>query len=234
MINEADTLRSPERLTSPDPRSSYFARHDPETGRPRPITPEDQYAAIARFVLNPNVPEEIVIHFETAKNLYMYAWFVFRFYPIAEQQAFGTLEFALRERQPDFVRQYVKRHTRGLEPGLGVLLKNAIAHRLVRNEAFRARNRWALGRAMERYRYEQIEKMRAEGLSQMEFDDSNVRPTEDDLNHDWLSDFLNAIPYLRNEYAHGSRVLHHTVLHTFEVVTELINQLFPQETEETG
>jgi hypothetical protein len=66
----------------------------------------------------------------------------------------------------------------------------------------------------------------------MEFDDANVRPTEDELNHDWLDDFLNAIPYLRNEYAHGSGMLHYSVLHTFEVVTELINQLFPQENDE--
>ncbi|TKS58240.1 MAG: hypothetical protein EWM72_03132 [Nitrospira sp.] len=229
MINEADTLRSPARLTSPDPRSSFFARHDPDTGRPKPITPEDQYAAVTPFVLNPSVPEAIVIHFETAKNLYMYAWFVFRFYPIAEQQAFGTLEFALRERQSEFVRDYMERHPRRMEPGLGVLLKNAIKERLVRNETFKARQRWALTRATERYRYEQIEKMRAEGLRYIEFDDSIVTPTDDDLNHDWLSDFFNAIPYLRNEYAHGSRVLHHSVLHTFEVVTELINQLYPNE-----
>lgn len=228
MINEADSLRLPERLTIPDPRSSYFARHDPETGRPKKLTVEDLHAAVARFTLNPNVPEAIAIHFETAKNLYVYGWFVFRFYPIAEQQAFGTLEFALRERQPEFVREYAKKRPRGFGPGLSALLRNAIKDHLVRNEAFRAREQWAQRRAVERYRYEQMEKMRAEGLSQMEVDDSHVKPTEDDLNHNWLGVFLDAIPYLRNEYAHGSGMLHHTVLHTFEVVSEIINQLFPQ------
>ena len=232
MPHESDSLRSPDRICHPDPRTLSLVRIDTRTGQSHSTTPEDQYEAVASFVLNAAVPESVAIHFETAKNLYLYAWFVFRFYPLAEQQTLGSLEFALRERQPEFVKDYIQQNRRGQEPGLGALLKNAIKEGLVRNEAFNARERWAQRRARARHSYEQIEKMSKEGITQMVVDDSGVIPTAEDLNHDWLKDFLDAIPYIRNEYAHGSGMLYHSVLHSFEVVTELINQLFPAATNE--
>ena len=58
-------------------------------------------------------------------------------------------------------------------------------------------------------------------------DYSNVKPTEEDLNQDWLGGFLKAIPEIRNEYAHGSEMLYQTVLHTFSLVSQMINQLYP-------
>lgn len=233
MIHESDLLRTLDKACSPDSRVRALARIDTQTGLARQITFEDQHSAVGSFLLNPTVPEHIAIHFETAKNLYLYAWFVFRFYPVAEQQAFATLEFALRERQPEFVAAY-KAKRKDREPGLGTLLKNAIEIRLVRNEAFRTREHWALTRAGARYSQEITEKMAAEGLTEMVVDYSNVRPSKEDLNHDWLKDFLNAIPYLRNMHAHGSGVLYHSVLHTFEVVAELINQLYPEALASSG
>jgi hypothetical protein len=228
MITEAECLRSPDQMFGPDSRTLGFARIDSESGAPRPITTIDQYAAVACFQLNQTVPESVKIHFETAKNLYLYAWCVFRFYPVAEQQVFSALELALRERQPDFVRQYIERHPRSFEPGLGALLNSAIKNGLLRNEIFPGRARWAQARARSRYRYEQMEKMFSEGKPEMVLDDSSVAASEDDLNHDWLRDFLEAIPFIRNQYAHGSEMLHHTVLHTFDVVTQIINQLYPK------
>src|SRR5438045_239052 len=130
MVHEADSLRSPDRIFHPDPRTPAMVRTDLKTGVSRSITPIDQHQAVVPFQLSPTVPEAVQIHFETAKNLYIYAWCVFRFYPVAEQQAFGTLEFALRERQLEFVRQYAERHRRNAEPGLGALLNNAIKNGL--------------------------------------------------------------------------------------------------------
>ncbi len=229
MIHESDRLRSPELALRPDSRAAAFARIDRDSGQVRPTTFEDQHAAVAPFALNSSVPEDIAIHFETAKNLYLYAWFVFRFYPVAEQQAFSSLEFALRESQSTYVKEYSEKHRLNMEPGLGALLKNAIKDGLVRNESFRARERWAHNRALARHSQNVSERMAAEGLTQMVVDYSNVAATDEDLKHDWLKDFADAIPYLRNEYAHGSGMLYHTVLHTFEIVTELINQLYPAE-----
>ena len=227
MIDESDLLRTPEKACCPDSRVLALARVDVRTGLIRQSNLKDQYAVVGSFLLNSTVPEDIAIQFETAKNLYLYAWFVFRFYPVAERQVFATLEFALRERQSEFVAAYsAKRMDR--EPGLGALLRNAIESGIVRNDAFRAREQWALARAQARYSQEITEKMAAEGLTEMVMDYSRVRPAEEDLNHDWLKDFLDAIPYLRNMHAHGSGVLYHSVLHTFEVVTELTNQLYPE------
>lgn len=228
MLKDADSLRSPERICNPDPRTASSGKIDWDTGRACSITPADQHAAVASFELNSTVPEAIAIHFETAKNLYLYAWFVYRFYPVAEQQALGTLEFALRERQPEFVRQYYKK--RKMEPSLRALLKSAIIEGLVANEAFQARDRWARERAKARHECEQLANMSADEISTVMIDYSNVTPTDEDLNHDWLKVFLDAIPYIRNEYAHGSDMLYPAVLHTFAVVAELINQLFPTET----
>jgi hypothetical protein len=228
MIDEADALRIPDRAMHPDPRTLAFVKVHRVTGSIRAISLDDQHAAVARFKLSATAPKDIAIHFETAKNLYLYAWFVYRFYPVAEQHTLITLEFALRMRQPSFVEEYKSRHRLEHEPGLVALLKRAISDGLVTNQAFTTRHAWALRRAQSRFQYEQIEKMHREGLTEMEIDDSDVQPTEEDLDYDWLGTFVDAIPYFRNNYAHGSAMLHNSVLHSFEVVTEIINQLYPE------
>lgn len=189
----------------------------------------DQHAAVALFRLNPTVPEEIRVHFETAKNLYLYAWFVFRFYPVAEQQVLASLEFALREHLTEFVERYKAKHRNGQEPGLGALLKHAIEQQIVRNEAFTCRDRWALRHARERYRYKKMHEVITTGLiGTATVDESSIQANDEDYEHDWLRDFLESLTNIRNDYAHGSRTLRHTVLWTFEVVMEIINQLYPE------
>jgi hypothetical protein len=204
-----------------------FVRVNTRTGETHLSSLTDQYEAVTDFRLNASVPEDISVHFETAKNLYLYAWFVYRFYPVAEQQAFATLEFALRVRQPDFVAQYKGKHRHGHEPGLGALLKRAINDELIRNDRFPQREAWALKRAKARFRYQLIERTHCQGLAEVTWDDSGVIATEEDRNYDWLGTFLESIPDIRNIYAHGSSMLVPTVRHTFDVTTAIINQLYP-------
>src|SRR5438309_10969287 len=90
-------LRQVEHVCKPDPRNTVFVILDPEKGE-RPLEISDQHESIARFSLNKGVPEEIILQFETAKNLYLYAWFVYRFYPVCEHHALTCLELALRKR----------------------------------------------------------------------------------------------------------------------------------------
>jgi hypothetical protein len=191
-----------------------------------PIEIQDQYSAISRYVLIPSVPEHVSIHFETAKNIYLYAWFVFRFYPVAEQQALATLEFALREKLLPIITEYKNKNPRFKEPGLSWLLKTAKENSLISNEAFKNRNDWALARAKYRYSHEKMNEMIASALSEMIIDDLHIEPTAEDLTHDWLGGFVNSIPKIRNMYAHGSSTLHHSVTHTFEVISDLINYLY--------
>lgn len=230
-IHESDRLRLPEHICDPDPRAQLFVILNLKTGQSRKRIVEDQYEAISCFILNESVPSEIATHFETAKNLYLYAWFVYRFYPVAEQQAIACLEFALRERLPDFVAAEKLRHPRGLEPGLKKLMVHAIKEGIVRNELFSTREQWARNRAERRHRHQKIEEMRIAGIDRIELDESDVVITQEDLEFDWLQIFLETIPSIRNDYAHGSRTLKNNVRHSFELVSEIINQLYQSDTE---
>jgi hypothetical protein len=67
------------------------------------------------------------------------------------------------------------------------------------------------------------------GLNEITFDDSNIEAGEEDLTVDWLANFIEYIPNIRNNLAHGSSNLHHGVLHTFDVVNSMINMMFPND-----
>jgi hypothetical protein len=58
---------------------------------------EDIYLGVERIRLNDNVPESVRSHFEIARNLILYSWFVYSFNVVAEMQAFASLEMAVRE-----------------------------------------------------------------------------------------------------------------------------------------
>lgn len=229
-MDSSDVLRDPQNVLDPDPRTRHIVVLNADASAPCPVELADQHAAVAQFKLNPSVPEKVAIHFETAKNLYLYAWFVFRFYPVAEQQALASLEFALNKRLADFIEAHKEKYPKAGPPGLSKLLSHARNDGLIRNEALSGRERWALGMARRRYSDEQMRKMQENGLDELVFDDSHVVPTEADLQYDWLDNFVRTIPRIRNDYAHGSSTLHHTVLHTFDVVSQLINQLYPDGT----
>ncbi|OIR14664.1 hypothetical protein GALL_44700 [mine drainage metagenome] len=227
-VDASDQLRSVDCVYEPDPRTKMFVRLDIRTGDVYPRVLADQYGAIAFFKLHETVPSVVLVHFETAKNLYLYAWFVYRFYPVAEQQALASLEFALRERLPDFVAAEKRKHRMGFEPGLKSLLGYAVKEGIVRNEKFSTRERWARKRAESRYRFQKSEEMRNTNVDSLVIDESEAVVTQEDLDCDWLNIFLETIPSIRNDYAHGSRTLRNNVLHSFELVTEIINQLYPK------
>lgn len=223
-VAPCDALRTPEQASQADTRSEGFALID-ATGI-RAVTLADRYEDIRSFELNPTVPHSIRVHFETAKNLYLYSWFVYRFFPVAEQHALTSLEFALRERLPP------PKLTRNGKPrieGLFDRLKRARELGLIRNEGLKIRERAALRRARARYEYETTEEMIRTGATVMVLDDSKIQPNEQDLSHDWIGALIESLPEIRNDYAHGSKRLHSTMLQTFEIVSDLINQLYSNE-----
>jgi len=221
VINPADALRDIGSVMQPDPRSTYFAVI--EQGHSRAATLQDQVNAVASYVLNSAVPESVRVHFETAKNLYVYAWYVYRFHAVAEQQALATLEFALRAQ---LILLGAVGRDNARVPGLRKLLKEALARGLIGNDRLPNRERWALGIAKHRFALAQIAEMQRMGLTEMEVDDSGVLPTQQELDHDWIGAFIEGLPGIRNAYAHGSDMLHPAVLRTFEIVCDLVNQLF--------
>jgi hypothetical protein len=64
------------------------------------------------------------------------------------------------------------------------------------------------------------------GLVTVEVNYSDVKPLPEDFDEDWIGAFIDTLPRIRNTYAHGSDVLHNTVLRTFAIVRELIDQVF--------
>lgn len=227
-VSSADQLRDPHTALLPDVRSDFTAVIRPD-GSISKITLEDRYEAISEFTLNESVPLSIRVHFETARNLYLYAWFVYRFFPVAEKHALATLEFALRERLSVWMPQ-VHGPKAKVPRGLGKLISLAMAEKLITNDGLRANERLAHQRARHRVSMEQIREMEARGLTEMAFEDVPIQPLPEDYAHDSLKIFEQNLPMIRNEYAHGSAMLHNTVLGTFEIVADLVNQLFPLET----
>jgi len=81
---------------------------------------------------------------------------------------------------------------------------------------------------MLRYEMEKTDEMYAKGLKQIDFDYSEVTVTDADRNWEYLSFLSDFLPELRNHYAHGTSMLHNQVLTTLEVVSEIINQIYPE------
>lgn len=230
-LSDHDGLRSPEYLCAPDPRTRYFVRVDSATGLKRPLSQTDQYESVAAYTLSDTVPEDVRILFDTARNLYLYAWFVYRFYNVAERQVFACLEMALRERLKDELplpEAYWPKMRRDQPPSLRPMLRYVIDKDYIRNEGFRTWRDRGIIRSRQRYELETLQGMREKGLDSIELDYSKVVVTDQDReDYDYLKVLLKYIPSTRNEYAHGSSMLHNQVLHSFEVVSELVNQLFP-------
>lgn len=206
MIDIADQLRNTMNVRIADPRM-------------RQQSLEERIHYIAQFMLSDQVPEEIRIHFETGRNLFVYAWHVYRFHMVAEQHVLATLEMAVRSRleaQPQFT----------APRGLSALLRAARAAGLIANHRFVARYQWAFERARWRYDLAEMERMVREEIDECIIDHTNVTPTDEDLSYDWLEQFIGALPKLRNMHAHGSSALHPAIGRSFEIVVELINQLF--------
>jgi hypothetical protein len=126
-----EKLKSADELLDPDHRIKLWVLFDPRSGEHRPLTLEDFHQSAARIQLNATVPEPIRDHFTTALHLGVYSWFVYRFTMLSQQQAYATLEWALRER--------LGASSRKRRPSYAELLKEALATGLLRGRQFR---RW--------------------------------------------------------------------------------------------
>lgn len=215
----AERLRSPSTVRRPDPRKAppcedwaeSFKRH---------------HAAVARLELAAAAPEHIQIAFETARNLYLYAWYVYRFYPVAEMQALVTLEAGLRARLPEQLPPPYQRPSQK-KPMLHGLLNYAIAQGLVRNEGFRRWHENAEQRARQRRDMERLMLMVEHGIAELAFDEGTaveVQPQDQDW--DLVGHLRTSLPYRRNAHAHGDAGLTDQVLGSLELVADILNQLF--------
>lgn len=140
---------------------------------------------------------------------------------VAEQHILASLEMAARLRLASLT---------GDEPprGLAKLLRAASTKGLIANERLSNRDERALEIARDRHRRTEMRRMNEEGLDNCVVDYTQVRPTEEELQFDWIGRFITALPHLRNMHAHGTDNLRPNVGRSFDIVCELINQLFGQ------
>lgn len=220
MNDHPDFLRSPETVCKPDIRSptTLFLSD-------QPVTIEYQHSAVAELSLHQDVPDDIRIQFETTKNLYLYAWFVYRFYPVAKHHAYACLELALRERfESEMLASGEKKRDFG--PGLKRLLTYAAKEGHLKNENFSVWRRHTEMRAQQRSEDEIWEEAQRNGLNQVTFDETQYEIKDVDRDHDYLSAILESLPWLRNSFAHGTTSLDNQALGTMKLVAEIINQIY--------
>lgn len=219
-ISAAEALRDAASAMAPDPRTGALPGQEP-------LSLAAHHADVAKVQLSPAVPAAIAIQFETARNLYLYAWHVYRFYMVAATQALTTLEFGLRERLPKQLPMPYQRAGQK-RPMLAGMLGYAIDQGLVRNEGFRRWHRAGEQRARERRSMDAIRTMVDQGLDSMEIDDEGpLKVLPEDLRWDLVEVLRQSMPSLRNELAHGSPMLTRQVLGTLELVAEILGQLYP-------
>lgn len=221
---EPEYLRKPDTICIPDRRTGYdFDLRDDEIARK---ALESHHAAIDRLKINKGVPKDIVIQFETTKNIYLYAWFVYRFYPVSAQHALSVLELALRERlEPEIPKGKPYRNRYG-ELSLSKMLMYCNDNQILKDENFSITEHLALIRARERRMFEIIEEMNEEGLEEVSWDESDITITDEDRQFDHVGTLTEFLPKIRNDLAHGSIFLTNNVYHILRDVSEIINQLW--------
>jgi hypothetical protein len=96
-----ERLKKLKEVCRPDERNLNRYDRDHSTRAVTPTTIESIYAVIESIQLNDNVPDEVRSHFEIARNLALYSWFVYSFNVVAAMQAFASLEMALRDKTAD-------------------------------------------------------------------------------------------------------------------------------------
>src|SRR2546427_916703 len=97
-----ETLKAFTDVTQPDARNLHFVKFDASAPDGlSPITLEDIHRAVADLELGTNVPEGIAAAFAIARDIWLYGWFVWPFYSVAEFEAHRCVEMALRVRCRD-------------------------------------------------------------------------------------------------------------------------------------
>jgi len=208
-------FKSLDEVYSPHPNQHLFGVLDTASGEVRPKTIEDHYAAIERVSLLRHVPETIRVSFDTARNLFLYSWFVWRLLPVASLYAYITLEYALG------IRARGSMSSDETAPrGLGPLLELALSRQ------------WVVVEELSQYRrIDRAQKQALERWRSIFEEEELVLNWAPQVNPDsYARQISQAIPALRNELAHGTEYLSPSALSTLELCRDMILQLFPEHT----
>lgn len=233
-LSESEKLRSLQKIAFPDPREEAFSRG---ISNQNCLSVENQQLLEKRiqvldeYTLNDCVPAKVQIQFETAKNLYLYAWFVYRFYLVAERQALTALEYGLRERFDSYIpkidehNKRSKYRTRDNRLTLKPLLRFAVNRNLLKNEDFEIWWQRARMNARVRLSNETSQRLLNGEEGPIEIDYGNLEILPEDKSWNYLVVILETTPNTRNLHSHGTSMLHNQVLGSFEKVATILNKI---------
>lgn len=137
----------------------------------------------------------------------------------------ACLELALRERLKE---EIATGKIKGKRPTLRPLLEYGISHGLIRNEGFSQWQKRGVIRSRARVELEKLREASEKGLTEFTLDESDIQITAEDLDCDYVKMLPGLLPMVRNDYAHGSTQLHNWALRSFQIVSQIINQLYPK------
>jgi hypothetical protein len=241
-MSERDGLKSLAEICTADFRNTCYVRINRQTGEQRPVTLEDHHAAIEFYSLHEDVPSDIATQYDVARNLYLYSWFEYRFFNVAEASVLNSLELAMKERVgAEEVERYLKWRNNehkaktgkkgGVRKGMKTLIEYCRDHELIRNEGFTQWQQHATMLAYSRAQNEQhqwaVAEMERTGAAEIALPDIELEQLPPDPDYDHVQYLIDCTNKKRNIYSHGSTMLHNQVLGSFEMVSEFINQLYP-------
>jgi len=93
-----ERLKKLEDVCQPDERNRNRYDINHSTGAVTQTSIGSIYAVVEGIRLNDNVPDDVRSHFEVARNLALYSWFVYSFNEVAAMQAMASLEMAARKK----------------------------------------------------------------------------------------------------------------------------------------
>lgn len=195
-----ESLKKLEEVFEPDTRQKNFARMDTgSAGGFRSLTLKDYHDAATRAELHKGVPQSIQDEFQTARNLVLYSWFYYPFNMAAQLSAYATAEHALR----------IKANRITEKPSFVSLIREAISNKWIQDEGF----------SHIRQKHESF-KTYNENLP------PEYRRPQEPLAQEYCKAIEDALPFLRNDLAHGTNSLHGGGATTLRICADLINQLF--------
>ena len=116
------TFKTLSDILQADQRFVLVIEAQDEAGEPRPWTLGDQHELMRPLNLSSKVPTDVQEKFDTARNIFVYAWFDYELHTVAEQYGYVVVEMALKARHK----------MAGIEPpkrrGLAALFHSAIKH----------------------------------------------------------------------------------------------------------
>lgn len=204
-----DPLKPLEKILEPDEREAYLSG-----------TLEDVHRVLSTITLQDNVPVDVRQLFETAKNICLYSYFVYRFHQVSELVAYSAMEMALRIR-------YERENPESKPKMLSKLLKHAESQGWLQEERFSYRQEIAYQNAEMKNLFKIIESGALAAGEEIPLEaptDADIKASLNEL--DLISGIVNSAAKLRNSLAHGSNTLHPESLTTLRITAEVINQVF--------